>query len=419
MALTVKRVTRATRRGEPDRLFDGQGLYLVIRSKRNASWARRYEQNHRAHEIGLGSVKAFGLIEARERNRKISQLLADGIDPLAAKRQARAAQAAAAAKVLTFKEAAEAYIAAHQAKWRSAEHGHQWLSSLRRFVYPTIGAIDVSVVDVPTILRVLEQKVPAALGYPAGQFWTARAVTADRVRNRIELVLSWAAGRGYRTGDNPAAWSRLRHILPAISKAARVNHHAAVPYSELPALVGELCNRGGVAAKALMFTIFTAARAGETLGATWSEIDLENATWTIQPERMKGGREHRVPLSPPAVALLRSLPTETGNNSVFIGPRNAQLSHAALSAVLKRPGHSQTVHGFRSSFSDWSHERTAFNNHVIELSLAHVVGNAVEKAYRRGDLFEKRRKLIEAWATFCTSPPKMAADNVTALRVQP
>jgi Arm DNA-binding domain len=267
--LTVKRVTRLLRKGEPGRHFDGAGLYLIIKSRKSAAWERRYELDHKAHAVGLGSaLKAFSLAEARERNRRISQLLADGIDPLAQKRQQRAAQAAAAAKVVTFKEAAQAYIAAHQAKWRSAKHGAQWLSSLRRFVYPVIGAFDVAAVDVPAVLRVLEQRVPAALGYPAGPLWTARAVTADRVRNRIELVLSWAAGRGYRTGDNPAAWSRLRHILPAVSKAARVEHHPAMPYAELPQLMAQLREREGVAAQALRFLILTAVRAGEVLGAT-------------------------------------------------------------------------------------------------------------------------------------------------------
>jgi integrase len=276
---------------------------------------------------------------------------------------------------------------------------------------------DVSAVDVPAVLRVLEQKVPAALGYPAGQLWQVRSVTADRVRNRIELVLSWAAGRGYRTGDNPAAWSRLRHILPTPGKTARVQHYPSVPYVEIPALMAELREREGVAAKALIFVILTAARAGEVLGATWDEINFDTATWTVPAARMKSGREHKVPLSPAAVELLRALYVEDANPHVFIGPRRETLSHAALTAVLRRANYSQTVHGFRSSFSDWAHERSAFNNHVIELSLAHAIGNTVERSYRRGEMLEKRRKLMDAWATFCMSPPKAAvADNVMALR---
>ena len=413
--LTVKKMAKLLHRGDPGRHFDGQGLSLVIENRRNANWARRYELNHKAHELGLGSAFAFTLAEARERNRAISKQLADGIDPLALKRQQRAAQAAAAARVLTFKEAAEGYLTAHQSKWRSADHGQQWISSLRRYVYPVIGALDANAVGVPEVLRILEQRVPAALGYPAGQFWTARSVSADRVRNRIELVLSWAAGRGYRSGDNPAAWSKLKHILPKPTKVARINHHAAVPYAEVPALIAELRQREGIAVKALQCLILTAARTGEVLRATWEEVDLDGATWTVPVERMKSGKEHRVPLSPPAVALLRSLYREGDNPHLFIGLRNERLSHAALSAALRRLGRTETVHGMRSAFSDWAHERTSHANHTIELSLAHSVGGAVEKAYRRGDLFDKRRKLMEAWAVFCTSPPDRQTDNVVTM----
>jgi integrase len=415
--LTVKTVAKLLRRGQPGRHFDRNGLYLVIKSRNNAGWERRYELNHKAHALGLGSaLRAFTLAEARERNRKVSQQLADGIDPLALKRQQRAAQAAAAAKILTFRQAAEAYIEAHQAKWRSRIHGQQWLTSLATYVYPTIGAIDVAAVDLPAVLRVLEQKVPAARGYSAGSFWLVRSTTADRVRNRVELVLSWAAGRGYRTADNPASWSRLKHILPKAAKIARTTHHAATPYAEAPAVMAELRQREGVASKALQFLILTVGRAGEVLGATWEEIDLDSATWTIPATRMKSGHEHRVPLSPPALELLRSLYREEGNPYLFIGSRNERLSHGALGAVMRRIGRDdETVHGFRSSFSDWAHERTGYASHVIELSLSHNIGGAVEKAYRRGDLFHKRRRLMQDWAKFCTSPPSRQTDNVVTM----
>jgi integrase len=414
--LTVKKVARLLRKAEPGRHFDGLGLYLVVENKRNASWARRYELNHKAHEIGLGSAFVFGLGEARERNRRISQLLADGLDPLAQKRAQRAAQAAAAIKTLSFHEAAQAYVAAHQTKWRSAKHGAQWLSSLQRFVYPIIGALDIGAVDTPAVLRVLEQRVPAQLGHPGGTLWTARAVTADRVRSRIELVLSWAAGRGYRANENPARWSDLKHILPAPTKTTRVVHHSAVPYAELPQLMAQLRQREGVAVKALEFLILTAGRVGEALGATWNEINVAEAVWTIPAERMKSGKEHRVPLSPAAIALVRGLYHEEGNPHLFIGPRRETLSNAALVAALRRLGRTETVHGMRSAFSDFAHERTAHAGHTIELSLAHSVGGAVEKAYRRGNLFEKRRKLIEAWSAFCTSPPAKQQGAVVALR---
>jgi integrase len=315
--------------------------------------------------------------------------------------------------VLTFRHAAEAYIEAHQAKWRSRIHGQQWLASLGTYVYPIIGALDVAAVDVPAVLRVLEQKVPAARGYSAGSFWLVRSTTADRVRNRVELVLSWAAGRGHRTGDNPASWSHLKHILPKAAKIARTTHHAAAPYAEAPAVMSELRQRKGVAPKALQFSILTAGRAGEVLGATWEEIDLDSATWTIPATRMKSGHEHRVPLSPPALELLRSLYREEGNPHLFIGSRNERLGHGALGALMRRIGRDETVHGFRSSFSDWAHERTSYASHVIELSLSHNIGGAVEKAYRRGDLFDKRRRLMEDWAKFCTSPPAQHTNVVT------
>jgi integrase len=414
--LTVKRVAKLVRRGEPGRHFDGQGLYLVIENRRNANWGRRYELNHKAHQIGLGSAFAFTLAEARERNRRISQLLADGIDPLAQKRQQRAVQAAAAAKVMTFKEAAQAYVEAHQGKWRSAVHGRQWINTLATYTYPIIGALDVAVIDTPAVLRVLEQRVPALAGYPAGQFWTARSVTADRVRSRLELILSWAAGRGYRSKENPARWGDLKHILPAPTKVARINHHAAVPYAELPQLMAELRQREGVAVKALQFLILTAARAGEVLGAAWDEIDLDGATWMVPATRMKSGKEHRVPLSPQALELLHGLYYEDGNVHLFIGPRNERLSNAALTAALRRLGRSETVHGMRSAFSDWAHERTSHASHTIELSLAHAVGNAVERSYRRTELFDKRRRLMGDWAKFCTNPQE--AGVVTPMRAR-
>ncbi len=416
-SLTVKRVDKLLRRGEPGRHHDGLGLYLIVKGERSAHWSRRYQLHHRTHWMGLGSAFAFSLDEARARNRTASQQLADGVDPLARKRAERAAQAAAAVKALTFRQAAEGYIAAHQAKWTSAAHGTNWHATLGTYAYPLIGALDVRDVDTPAVLRVLEQRVAAAAGRPAGQFWTARAVTADRVRNRIELILSWATGRGHRAGPNPAAWETLKHILPPARSLARPKHFEAVPYPELPALWAELAGRDGSAMKALMFTILTAARMSEVTGMTWDEVDLDGPNgpvWTIPPSRMKAGKEHRVPLSKEAVDLLRSLDTEKDNPHCFIGTNNARLSKNALAAVMRRLGRSETVHGMRSAFSDWAHERTGHANHVIELSLAHAIGSQVEKAYRRGDMFDKRRKLMEQWAAFVCSPP--AADTVVALR---
>ena len=420
MKLTVKRVAKLLRRGTPGRHFDGiAGLYLVIESKKNASWSRRYELHHKAHEIGLGSAFVFSLHEARERNRAISQQLTDKIDPLAAKRAQRATQAAAAAATKTFKECAESYIADHQAEWRSATHGAQWKSSLERFVYPKIGAIDVRAIARPHILDVLEQRVVATRGNPAGKFWEVRTVTAGRVRNRMELVLSWAAGRGYRDSNNPARWDDLQHVLPQPTKVAKVEHHAAVPYAELGELMARLRKAEGTAAKAMQFLTLTATRASETLLATWDEINFSEKVWTIPAARMKSGKEHRVPLSPQAIELLKSLYTEAGNNLLFIAPRGGQpLSSSSLRQVMQRLKRTETAHGMRASFKTWAEEQTNFSNHAIELSLAHSIGEKTEKAYRRGDMFEKRRKLMDAWSRFCSTAPSSVRkdhDKVVAI----
>jgi integrase len=417
--LSVKRVAKILRHGEVGMHFDGQGLYLVVENERNASWQRRYELHKRAHQIGLGSAFAFSLAEARERNRKISQQLTDGIDPLAQKRQQRATQVAAVAAIKSFKECAEAYVRDHQAKWRSATHGAQWKSSLTRFVYPKIGDANVADIARPHVLEVLEQHVAEERGNPAGKFWEVRTVTAGRVRSRIELILSWAKARGYRSGDNPADWDDLQHVLPAPTKVVKVEHHAAVPYAELPELMTRLRKAEGSAARALQFLTLTATRASETLLATWDEINLSEKVWIIPGERMKGGKEHRVPLSPQALELLQSSPSEDGNKLLFIGPQSGQaLSTSSLHHVMKRLKRTETAHGMRSAFSDWAHEQTSHSNHTIELSLAHSIGTKVEKAYRRGDLFNKRRQLMEAWGRYCSSAPareSAPADNVVAI----
>jgi integrase len=398
--------------------FDGAGLYLAVESKHNASWQRRYELHHRAHQIGLGSAKTFTLAEARERNREISKQLADKIDPLAEKWAKRSTQVAAAISSKTFKECAELYIIDNQAGWKNGEHGAQWRSSLTRFVYPKIGAINVRDIARPHILDVLEQRVPETRGHPAGKFWEVRTVTATRVRSRLELILGWAAARGHRTEtENPARWDDLQHVLPEPGKVATVEHYKAVPYIELPELMAQLRKAQGIAPMALRFLTLTATRPNETLEAPRiGEIDIANKVWTIPKERMKEGKEHKVPLSPQAIELLKSLPTEDGNPLLFIAPRGGQaLSNSSLNRVMKRLKRTEVPHGMRASFKTWAEEQTNFSNHAIELSLAHSIGEKTEKAYRRTDLFNKRRQLMEQWGKFCTSdaaPRKAARDNV-------
>jgi integrase len=422
-SLTVKRVAKLTRRGVAGRYLDSggngvRGLYLCIGGKNNAHWELRYERNGRGTWMGLGSAKTFSLEEARDRAKKHRQRLEDGDDPLQIKRAERAAKAATAAATKTFKQCAEDYIARHRGKWRSAKHGQQWLTSLATYVYPKIGSLDVAAIGRPHILSVLEQRVEDQLGHPAGQFWQVRTTSADRLRNRVELILNFAAARGYRNGDNPARWDDLKHILPQPAKVAPVEHHAATPYSEVPTVIAELRKREGIAPRALEFLTLTATRTGEVLGATWDEIDLANKQWLIPAARMKGGREHRVPLSARAIELLSGLYREAGNPYLFIGARQPRLSDTALSELLKRLGRSETVHGFRSSFSDWAHEQTAHSEHTIEISLAHKVGDKVARAYQRGDMLAKRRQLMEQWGKYCTTPTTRVetSTNVMSMR---
>ncbi len=415
MGLTVKRVAKAMRRGEPARIRDGEvkGLYLDVGGPENAHWVLRYQLQGAPHWMGLGSAREVTLDQARAEARTVRLQLRAKIDPLAARRAEHAATVAAAQATKTFRQCAEAFIADHSGEWRSAEHGAQWRSSLKNYVYPRIGNLDVASIGLPHILGVLEQNVDGPR-HPAGKFWLVRRVTADRTRNRIEQILAWAKARDYRQGDNPASWDILQHILPAVSKGG-IRHHAALPYAELPAFMAQLRQQKSIAARALEFLILAAARAGEVFNATWSEIDLDNRIWIIPGDKMKSGKEHRVPLSDAAIALLQALPTEHGNPYVFIGSRRQRLDRKTMLAVMNRLGRSETVHGVRSAFSDWAHERTNYDNHTIEISLAHSVGNEVEKAYRRGDMFDKRRRLMADWAKFCNSPSAPAGKNIVTI----
>jgi integrase len=426
LALTVKKASKLLRRGEPGRYLDSgaageRGLYLVVASRTNAHWELRYQIRGRTRWMGLGSARTFSLKEARERARRERQRLADKVDPLAARRAERATQAAQATSALTFIEAAQRYHAQHEAKWSNKKHREQFLTTMQEYVFPHIGALDVAEITTPHVLAVLEQPVKAVKNYPPGTFWTARATTASRVRNRIQLVLDWCAVRGYCPpgSPNPARWSgHLSEVLPEPRKVARIVHHAAVPYAEVPLVMAELDKRSGVAVRALQFAILTATRTNEVLGATWDEI-VDNAMWVIPPARMKSRREFRQPLAPRAIELLKDLYREDGNPYLFIGPKTgATLSVTALVAALRRVGRNETTHGFRSSFSDWAHECTAHSNHTIEISLAHATGSDVERSYRRGDMIDKRRKLMEQWAAFCMTPPatRQAGSNVTTMR---
>jgi integrase len=409
---------------------DGGGLYLQVTKGTedaegtqgiNRSWIFRYTLNGRTREMGLGPTHTVTLAEARERARQQRHLLLDGIDPIEAKRAARAQAKLEAAKAMTFKECADAYVASHRAGWRNAVHAAQWKTTLATYAYPIIGALPVQAIDTQLVLKVLQQPVEAKRGEPAGEFWQARPETASRLRGRIEAVLDFATARRDREGANPAAWkNNLAHLLPPRSKLRKVKHHAALPYGDLPAFLVELREQQGIAARALEFLILTAARAGEVLGMTWNEVDLADATWTVPAERMKAGKEHRVPLSARALAILEEMQTHrTGNDAyVFPGgkPRRG-LSNTTLLEVLQGMGRGDiTAHGFRSTFKTWCDEQTNYPHHVVEQALAHTVGSAVERAYRRTDLFEKRRRLMQQWATFCTAPAQEPQNNIAVLR---
>jgi integrase len=406
--LTAKKVERTK---TPGRYRCGlvRGLYLQVSDNGAKSYVLRFERHGRERMMGLGSAADFSLKEARERARVARQLLADGVDPLDQKQASRAAAKLSAARRLTFRDAAQRYFDQNEKRWRSASHREEFLRSLEAYAYPVIGGTDVAAIEIADILHILEP------------VWPTKTTTADRVRARIAAVLDWCVVRGHRPpGTNPAAWKgHLDQVLPPVRKVAPVAHHPAMDYRQVPQFVAKLRQLGGVAAKALQFLILTAGRAGEIANATWYEIDFDGKTWTIPADRMKGHREHRVPLTPAALDLLRELPRDPGNPHVFIGARSgAALNKMAMTDVMTRLGQHGviTIHGFRSSFSNWAHEQTAHASHTIEISLAHQIGNETERAYRRSDMVAKRRQLLEAWSRFCMSPPAQVSGDVVTLR---
>jgi integrase len=378
---------KVMRAREPGMLADGDGLYLQVT-----------RSNGKSREMGLGSLKAVGLASARLKAAECRALLADGIDPIAARDTKLAQQAVEDARAITFDHCADAFIKAHSSGWKNKKHVAQWKATLRTYVSPVFGSLPVQAVDVALVMKVLEP------------IWTTTPETAARVRGRVESVLNWAKARGYRTGENPALWKgHLDNLLPARKKIADVKHHAALPFDQTTKFIDALRQVDGVASLALEFAILTAGRTGEIIGARWNEIDLAANVWTVPASRMKGGREHRVPLSAAALAILNKVSTGNPEDFVFVGRKKSPLSNMALLMLLRRMGRNQlTVHGFRSTFRDWAAERTNFQSEVAEAALGHTVGDKVEAAYRRGDFFEKRRRLMEAWGKFATTGPDAA-----------
>lgn len=374
--LSARAVTTLTKVG---RHGDGNGLYLSISKNGGRRWVFLYRTNGKLREKGLGSASKVSLKDARQAAEAAGKLLREGIDPIDSPPKP--------ADSKTFSECATSFIASNEAGWRNTKHCDQWTNTLKTYAAPVIGKLPVNQIGVDHIVEILEP------------IWKTKTETASRVRGRIESVLDWAAAHGFRSSDNPARWrGHLDKILPPARKVTKVKHHPALPYQEIASFIADLRSREGMAARALEFTILTAARTGETLGAKWPEIDLIGKVWTVPAERMKAGVEHQVPLSARAIEVLKALSTDT--EYVFPGSNpKAPLSNMSMLAVLKRMKRSDlTVHGFRSTFRDWAAETTEYPNELVEMALAHTIRNKAEAAYRRGNLLERRRALMEAWS---------------------
>jgi integrase len=399
------KLTAAAVRGasKPGLYPDGYGLALQVSDFDTKAWVFRFMIAGRARKMGLGPLNTTSLAKARERAQKARDLLAEGIDPLEARDANRLQKRVEAAKSMTFKQCADAYIKANRSGWKNDKHSAQWSATFNetkrgKRVYPAATAVindlPVSAIDTGLVRKVLEP------------IWYETPETASRVRGRIERVLAWATVAGYRSGDNPARWTgHLKELLPSRTKLAAVEHHSAIPYRDMPPFMAELRAKHGTSASALEFCILSVSRTSEVLGARWTEIDLNAKLWTVPAIRMKAGKEHRIPLSDRAIAILEASPRE--GEYVFPGARHGKpLAHTALLVLLQgMRGRGLTVHGLRSTFRDWAAEQTAYPHELCEIALAHAVGNKVEAAYRRGDMMEKRRRLMSDWAEYCEQPP--------------
>ena len=401
--LSALQVTKLTK---PGLYGDGGGLTLQITATGAKSWLLRYMVAGKPHGMGLGPTHTVSLAEARQKALDARKLLIDGINPLAAKKQSKIAAALADAKMMSFDQCAEAYILAHKAGWKNAKHGDQWTNTLNTYASPVFGHLPVAEIDTALVVKCL------------APIWESKTETASRVRGRIESVLGWATTSGYRTGENPARWKgHLENLLATISKSSRTKNHPSLPWQRSGAFMSALRAREGVSARAVEFAILTACRSGEVRGAQWAEFDTAGKLWTIPAERMKAKREHQVPLSDAALAVLESMPKDDDVEVVFAGTKGQPLSDMSLTAVIRRMngdekpvwadanGDSITVHGFRSTFRMWAAESTNYPREVAEHALAHQLPDAVERAYQRGSQFAKRAALMAEWAVYCATVP--------------
>ncbi|SFI31760.1 Integrase [Collimonas sp. OK307] len=390
---TINRLSAqaVARNVKPGLYSDGGGLYLQITRAGVKSWLFRYMRNGKARGMGIGPLHTVTLAEARIKALNCRRQLLDDIDPLDEKQTRQVTQKIVAAKTKSFSECAEAYIEAHRAGWKNVKHGAQWESTLETYAGPVFGDLPISAVDTALVMKALEP------------IWTTKNETATRVRGRIESVLDWATVSGYRSGENPARWKgHLDHLLAKPSKIKKVVHHPALPYAEVPSFITLLRDQGGTAPLALELLILTATRTNEVLNASWDEIDMENRIWIIPAARMKAEKEHRVPLSKPAMEILKTQQEGAEGDYIFPGQRDGRpMSNMVFLQFLKRIERTDiTVHGFRSTFRDWVGETTNYPREVAEAALAHTVKNKVEAAYARGDLFIKRAKMMQDWASY-------------------
>jgi integrase len=393
----------------PGRHADGAGLHLLVKTTGARSWVYRFMLHGKARDVGLGPAAGkdhIPLAKARDLAAALRLQVKAGVDPLEAREIARAEALAAAQAVKvaghTFEAAAAAYIAAHEDSWLNPKHRQQWRNTLDTYVYPVVGDLPVAEIGTAHVLTIIEP------------LWNAKPETASRVRGRIEAILDSAKARGFRQGENPARWrGHLAQILPARAKLLR-GHHRAMSHDDVPAFMAKVRARKAMAALALEFTVLTAARTGEVIGATWAEIDVAKAVWTIPAARMKAKREHRVPLSPRCLEILEAAMIDK-SECLFTSDGGGKLSGMAMTMLIRRMDADCTVHGFRSAFRDWAAESTGYAHEVCEMALAHTIGNKAEAAYRRGDLFEKRRRLMNDWAAYCATDGK-AGSGVTPIR---
>ncbi|RYE41619.1 MAG: site-specific integrase [Hyphomicrobiales bacterium] len=375
------------------------GLQLKINDAGARSWVLRTMISGKRRDMGLGGYPDVTLAQARDAARKARGQVSEGADPIEGRRQARAARTAAAASTRTFDQCVAGFMKAKSGEWSNPKHKAQWQSTLNTYASPTIGALPVAEITVTDIVRLLET------------IWHTKTETATRVRGRIESVLDWATIRGYRNGENPARWrGHLDQLLAKPQKIQKVKHHEAIPISQAPAFARDLRAAEGMGARALEFAMLTAARSGEVRGAQWSEIDTAAGLWTVPAERMKGKKEHRVPLSKQALALLAELPRDEKVTFVFQGSKGQALSDMTLSAVMRRMKLTAVPHGLRSTFRDWAAEQTNHSRELAEMALAHVIENQVEAAYRRGDMLAKRAVMMQEWADFVMATKVLARE---------